>query len=74
MKASKLSQAAREAKLESALRRHRRMVFAEPPEVGEAHGRAIRRLKATATARAAFARREGEAEARAGEKLARQGY
>ena len=61
-----------EQKLEKLLRFHRQNVFDE--ETGDAHARAIRRLKRTITARTmANDRRERES-IRKGEMLARMGY
>lgn len=60
-----------EQKLNHLLVAHRREVFGPS---GDAHERAIRRLKATKTARAMFRRNEGAAIQRLNARLDRQGY
>lgn len=57
-------------KLEKLLRYHRQNVFVDGAE-GERHARALRRLKATPTARAIFAARANDSRHRASERLLR---
>lgn len=59
-------------KLARALRQHRQRVF--DPRSGDAHERALRRLKRTATFRCLCRDNEDAARLRAGERLAAMGY
>lgn len=59
-------------KLARLIRHHRQNVFAAGS--GDAHHRAILRLKRTRTWLAMMARNEGDAAQRAGERFARMGY
>lgn len=59
-------------KLQRALRRHRHHVF--DPRIGDAHMRALRRLKRTATFRCLCQDNADAAQVRAGERLAAMGY
>lgn len=59
-------------KLARALRQHRQRVF--DPRSGEAHERALRRLKRTATFRCLCRDNADAARLRAGERLAAMGY
>jgi hypothetical protein len=59
-----------ESKLERLLRWHRQHVF-DDGAAGDRHARALRRLKATATARAIFAARDTASRYRASERLLR---
>lgn len=59
-------------KLERALRHHRQRAF--DPRSGDAHARALQRLKRTATFRCLCRDNDDRAHLRAGERLARMGY
>lgn len=56
------------------MRRHRAHVFDEPPHVGDAHTRALHRLKKTKTFQAMCDENYQRAQQRAGDRLTGMGY